>query len=177
MIQKFFENEEQSLRLFPVEQKNIELSFSGERISSDGGLLLLREVNRQIGLIEQISNCITDNRDQRYIDHTIEELVSQRAYQIAAGYEDCNDSDELRHDQILKTCVGRLPQTGKDLGSQPTMSRLENSFSWRDLYNIGKAFVSHFMESYSSAPDHGPCRKFKIKVQRPSNPRKCRAGI
>lgn len=153
MIQKFFENEEQSLRLFPVEQKNVELSFSGERISSDGGLLLLREVNRQIGLIEQISNCITDNRDQRYIDHTIEELVSQRAYQIAAGYEDCNDSDELRHDQILKTCVGRLPQTGKDLGSQPTMSRLENSISWRDLYNIGKAFVSHFMESYSSAPE------------------------
>jgi hypothetical protein len=65
-----------------VEQKNIELSFTGERISSDGGLLLLREVNRQIGLIEQISNCVTDNRDQRYIDHTIEELVSQRAYQI-----------------------------------------------------------------------------------------------
>jgi len=160
-----------------VEQKNVELSFSGERISSDGGPLLVREVNRQIGLIEQISNCITDNRDQRYIDHTIEELVSQRAYQIAAGYEDCNDSDELRHDQIFKTCVGRLPQTGKDLGSQPTMSRLENSISWRDLYNIGKAFVSHFMESYSSAPDHGPCRKFKIKVQRPSNPRKCRAGI
>ncbi len=117
---EIFENEEQSLRLPPVEQKNIELSFSGERISSDGGLLLLREVNRQIGLIEQISNCITDNRDQRYIDHTIEELVSQRAYQIAAGYEDCNDSDELRHNQILKTCVGRLPQTGKDLGSQPT---------------------------------------------------------
>ena len=67
MIQNFFENEEQNLRLFPVEQKNIELSFSGERISSDGGLLLLREVNRQIGLIEQISNCITDNWKKRSI--------------------------------------------------------------------------------------------------------------
>ena len=152
MIQKFSENKEQTLRLFPVEHKNVELSFTGDRISSDGGLLLLREVNRQIGLIERISDCISDNRDQRYINHSIEELVSQRAYQIAAGYEDCNDSNELRQDQILKTCVGRLPQTGMDLGSQPTMSRLENNVCWRDLYKIGEALVSHFIGTYSSAP-------------------------
>lgn len=152
MIQKFSENKEQTLRLFPVEHKKVELSFTGDRISSDGGLLLLREVNRQIGLIERISDCISDNRDQRYIDHSIEELVSQRAYQIAAGYEDCNDSNELRQDQILKTCVGRLPQTGMDLGSQPTMSRLENNVCWRDLYKIGEALVSHFIGAYSSAP-------------------------
>jgi hypothetical protein len=152
MIQNFSEKKEHTLHLFPIEHKNIELSFTGERISSDGGLLLLREVNRQIGLIERISSCISDNRDPRYIDHAIEELVGQRAYQIAAGYEDCNDSNELRQDQILKTCIGRFPQTGMDLGSQPTMSRLENSVNWRDLYKIGEALVSHFIESYTDAP-------------------------
>jgi hypothetical protein len=152
MIQKFFENKEQTLSLFPVEHKSIELRFTGERISSDGGLLLLREVNRQIGLIERISSCIADHRDQRYIDHSIEELVGQRAYQIAAGYEDCNDSNDLRQDHVLKTCVGRLPQTGNDLGSQPTMSRLENSVSWRDLYRIAEALAAHFIESYPTAP-------------------------
>lgn len=152
ILKKISENKEQVLKLFPVEHKNIELSFTGDQISSDGGLLLLGEVNRQLGLTSKISGCISDKRDSRYIDHTIEELITQRVFQIAAGYEDCNDCNDMRNDMILKTCVGRLPQTGNDLGSQSTMSRLENMVENADLYKIGEQMVDIFIDSYSSQP-------------------------
>lgn len=152
ILKKISENKEQVLKLFPVEHKNIELSFTGDQISSDGGLLLLGEVNRQLGLTSKISDCISDKRDSRYIDHTIEELITQRVFQIAAGYEDCNDCNDMRNDMILKTCVGRLPQTGNDLGSQSTMSRLENMVENADLYKIGEQMVDIFIDSYSSQP-------------------------
>lgn len=152
MIKNIFDNETQTLNLFPVEGKKIELTYSGDRISSDGGLLLLREVENQIGIIDNISHCITDNRDQRYITHTIKEMLTQRIFQIAAGYEDCNDSNHMRGDMILKTCVGRLPQSGEALASQPTMSRLENAIGKKELYIIGKQLVDSFVSSYAQVP-------------------------
>jgi len=152
MIKNNFENQTEILNLFAVEEKKIELTFSGDRISSDGGLLLLREVENQIGIIDKISRGITDGRDQRYISHTIKEMLTQRIFQIAAGYEDCNDSDDLRNDTVLKTCVGRLPQSGEDLASQPTMSRLENSIGKKELYLVGKQLVDAFISSYVQAP-------------------------
>ena len=152
MINKNTENFTQELKLFPVKGKNIELSFSGDRISSDGGLLLLRELESQLNLLSSASSCIQDVRDQRYIDHTVKELLSQRVFQIAAGYEDCNDCNDLREDMILKMCAGRLPQTDNDLASQPTMSRLENSVTKSDLFRLGKCLVDHFMGSYSEPP-------------------------
>jgi hypothetical protein len=91
VIDKKSENSTQELNLFPVQGKNIELSFSGDRISSDGGLLLLRELDSQLNLLSSVSNCINDERDERYIDHSVKELLTQRVFQIAAGYEDCND--------------------------------------------------------------------------------------
>lgn len=152
MIKNNFENQAQSLNLFPVEDKKVEVSYSGDRISSDGGLLLLREVENQIGIIDSISNCITDNRDQRYVTHTIKEMLAQRIFQIAAGHEDCNDSNDMRGDMVLKTCVGRLPQTGGELASQPTMSRLENAIGPKELYLIGEQLVGSFISSYAQAP-------------------------
>jgi hypothetical protein len=152
MIKNNFEKEAQILSLFPAEDKKVELSFSGDLISSDGGLLLLREVENQIGIIDNISHCITDDRDQRYVTHTIKEMLTQRIFQIAAGYEDCNDSNEMRSDMILKTCVGRLPQSGGELASQPTMSRLENTIGKKELYLIGKQLVDMFVSSYAQAP-------------------------
>jgi hypothetical protein len=77
MINKFSENENPILDLFPISNKKVELSFSGERISSDGGLLLLREVENQLGLLRRISYCITNTRDSRYIDHTLKEMINQ----------------------------------------------------------------------------------------------------
>ena len=140
-------------QLFPVSDKQVELSFSGDQISSDGGLLLLREVENQLGLIDRISSCITDDRDQRYTDHTIKEMLTQRVFQIAAGYEDCNDCDDLRDDMVFKMCAERLPQSGQELASQPTMSRLENSIDNKDLYRIGEQLVDNFIDSYSREPE------------------------
>ena len=68
------------------------------------------------------------------------------------GYEDCNDCNDLREDMILKTCAGRLPQSGLGLASQPTMSRLENTVSKTDLYRIGKQLLDSFIDSYSNEP-------------------------
>ena len=146
------ENTQTSLNLFSVQNKPIELSYTGEEISSEGGLLLLKELENQINIIKGFSSCIEDERDQRYVDHTIESLVSQRVYQIASGYEDANDCNSLRKDAILKLCSGQLPETGMDLGSQPTMSRFENSVRRSELYRIAKMFVSNFISSYESEP-------------------------
>ena len=84
--------------LFPESGKPIELSFTGDQSSSNGGLLLLWEVESQLGLIDGISDCITDNRDAHYIDHTVKDMITQRVFQIASGYEDCKDCDDLRND-------------------------------------------------------------------------------
>lgn len=153
MIINNFESSTKNFDLFPVSGKQVELSFTGEQISSDGGLLLLREVENQLGLIDRISNCITDNRDQRYIDHTIKEMLIQRVFQIAAGYEDCNDCNDLRYDMIFKTCADRLPLSGHELASQPTMSRLENSVDRKDLFRMGKELMDIFIDSYTREPE------------------------
>ena len=146
------ENTQSSLNLFQVKNKPIELSYTGEKISVDGGLLLLKDVDNQLGIINKFSSCIDDDRDQRYIDHTIESIVSQRVYQIAAGYEDANDCNTLRNDAVIKLCSNQLPETDIDLGSQSTMSRFENSVRRSELYRIAKMFVEEFITSYESEP-------------------------
>ena len=115
-------------------KKKVEVSFTNERISNDGGLLLLNEIENQIGLIDKLASCIVDTRHQSYIDHSIESMLKQRIMQIAAGYEDANDCNTMRDDGILKICAGKQ----QTLASQPTMSRLENLASARDLYRMGK---------------------------------------
>ncbi|MEI8226475.1 MAG: IS1380 family transposase [Bacteroidota bacterium] len=142
-------------RLFdlqPIDNKRVEVSFTASDISSDGGLLLVKEIESQIGIIKSVVSCINDTRHQGYIDHSLEEIAAQRVYQIVAGYEDANDCDKLRDDTILKMSVGRLPVTGKPLASQPTMTRFENTPKVSELYNIAYAFVDSFIESYKSEP-------------------------
>ena len=146
------DNQQTSLNLSSVHEKPIELCYSGEKISSDGGLLLLKEVEKQIDIVRYFSACINDQRDQRYIDHTIESIVSQRVFQIASGYEDANDCNMLRSDAVIKLCSNQLPETGLDLSSQPTMSRFENSVRRSELYQIAKMFVLNFINSYESEP-------------------------
>ena len=139
--------------LSAIQNKNIELSYTGKDISSDGGLLLLKELENQIGIISDIANCLSDNRDQRYTQHSLKQLLSQRIYQIAAGYEDANDCNELRSDSILKICSDQLPISGNDLASQPTMSRFENSVRRSELYRIAECFALCFINSYESEPE------------------------
>jgi hypothetical protein len=143
---------EEKISLFGLKGKSIDLSYTGADISSDGGLLLLREVENQIGLIKDLADCLEDHRDGRYVQHNFESLFSQRVFQIAAGYEDANDCNDLRTDGVLKICAGRLPQSGADLASQSTMSRFENAVSRTELYRIAKCLAQHFVDSYASQP-------------------------
>jgi hypothetical protein len=108
IINKNTENFAPELRLFPIKCINIDLTFTGDRISNDVGLLLLLELGSHLSLLSSASKCIHDERDQCYIDHTVKELLSQRVFQIAAGYEDCNDCNDLREDMIFKMCAGRF---------------------------------------------------------------------
>jgi len=140
------------LELPAIENKKIFIDFDGGHISSDAGLLMLKEVEKNVGIIKALGCALDDKRDVRYIDHTYSEIFSQRIYQIASGYEDCNDCTSLRDDPILKMCSERLPLSGKPLASQPTMSRFENTPSRSDLYKMAVAFVDSFVASYSEEP-------------------------
>jgi len=86
--------------------------FDGGSITSDGGGLLLREVERGTGIVRQFAACFTDHRNPRLIEHSVPELVAQRVYGLALGYEDLNDHDELRRDPLLATLVGKGDPTG-----------------------------------------------------------------
>jgi hypothetical protein len=130
-------------------KKNIEVKFSMEETSNDGGLLLLREVEKHIGLISDLTNCIIDERHQSYVEHSIRSMISQRVMQIAAGYEDANDCNQLKNDGILKLCAN---QSGA-LATQPTISRFENKVNTKELYKMAKVFVDQFMASYESEPE------------------------
>ena len=135
-----------------VSNKKIEADFDGGEVSSDAGLLFLREVENQIGIVHKIASIIRDRRHPGYVKHQILELFKQRIFQIACGYEDGNDSNELREDPILKIACERLPDD-EVLASQPTISRFENSLSRTDLYRIAEVFVDVFIQSYSEPPE------------------------
>ena len=135
-----------------ISGKKIEADFDGGATTSDGGALLLRQAEARTGIVDRIVGAISDRRHQSYIDHTYTDLVRQRVFQIACGYEDANDSNDLRSDPGLKTACERLPLTGDDLASQPTMSRLENSVTRSDLYRMAEALLETFIESYDRPP-------------------------
>lgn len=141
------------LNIASVSNKKVEIDFNGGEISSDTGILLLKEIENKFGFIKSMSKCIPDNRHRSYVEHPIYDLLSQRIFQICAGYEDANDSNTLRKDPILKTTCNRLPIEGKDLASQPTISRLENSISSITLYRMAKRLVDDFINTYIKSPE------------------------
>ena len=126
--------------LSPLLSRKIEVSFTSPDLSSQGGLLLMREDEQQNGFISRVADCIEDVRYQPFVQHSYYEMLQQRIYQIGAGYEDADDCDLLRTDNILKICSGRTPEDDS-LSSQPTMSRLENKLTDRELYRIGEVFL------------------------------------
>jgi len=137
----------------PIMGKKVALDFEGGNITSDAGVLLLRETESQLGIISMLTKCINDTRRSSSIMHSVNELTTQRVFQIACGYEDGNDSNSLRIDPALKMALGRLPESGLDLASQPTFSRLENMITCRDLYRMAEGFVDHFLASYAEPPE------------------------
>lgn len=132
--------------------KRLDLAFDGGILTSDSGVLLLREVAAKTGILSGIIEAITDRRHKSYVAHRVAELVHQRVFQIACGYEDANDCDALKSDPGFKAACGRLPLSGADLASQPTMSRFENQITRSDLYRIARAFVDAFIASYHKPP-------------------------
>ena len=109
-----------------VRRKKLTVNFNGGNQSSDGGLLLLRGAEKNLGIANRLAAAMRDRRDPARIDHPLPELIKTRVFAIACGHEDANDLDRLRHDPLLKLAVGRCPETGDPLCSQLTMSRLEN---------------------------------------------------
>ena len=135
-----------------VSGKRVEATFDGGILTSDSGVMLLREVESRIGILCRIVEAITDLRHPSYVDHPTMDLLRQRVFQMACGYEDANDCNALRSDPGFKAACDRLPLTGAHLASQPTMSRFENRITRRDLYRIATAFVDVFIASYKHPP-------------------------
>lgn len=133
--------------------KKVEVDFEGGEVSSDGGLLFLRETERRIKLIDRMASVLRDARHQGYVKHQLVEMLRQRVFQIACGYEDADDCDELRDDPMLKIACEKRPETDSPLASQPTISRLENAISRTDLYRMAQVLLEVFIASYEEAPE------------------------
>ncbi len=137
--------------LSPVGGKAIVARFDGACMSSDGGLLALREVEQRLAIASRLAGCLRDPRDPSRVLHGLAEIIRMRMLMIAAGHEDGNDADSLRSDPMFKLAMGRLPDDG-DLWSQPTISRLENLPDARALLRMGRAMVDHYWHSFRQVP-------------------------
>ena len=154
--------------------RKVVANFSGGRITTEGGGLLLREVAIGTKLVERFADCFVDNRNQDLIEHTKLELLSQRIFGIALGYEDLNDHDDLRADALLATMVGKVDPTGQQrsrkrdkgypLAGKSTLNRLELAPAGVEHYHryhkivcdpemVDRFFVDTFLRAYPEAPD------------------------
>jgi len=135
--------------LFPdLFRKPLVARFDVAHGSSDGGAVLLKAADRRLGLIQALADCIVDRREFQKVIHETEELLGQRIYALACGYADCNDAARLGADPIHKALVDRDPVDGEDLGSQPTLSRFENSFGPRDLYRMSEVLLDRIVRRH-----------------------------
>src|SRR5437764_14652255 len=138
---------------FPaVCRKKITAAFDGGRISSDGGVMLLAQADRRLGIAERLAQAIPDARDPDRITHLLADMLSARIFAIACGYEDADDLDRLRFDPAFKLACGRLPDSGRNLCSQPTVSRCENAPDLRDLIRLMGVMVDLYCASYTKPP-------------------------
>ncbi len=119
---------------FQQNSKPVVAAFDLAHASSDGGAILLKAIDRRLGLTERLAVCATEWRQPGKVQHSLLELLRQRVFGLALGYADCNDAARLAHDPIHKLLLDRDPLTGAALGSQPTLSRFENSVRRGDLY-------------------------------------------
>lgn len=139
--------------VFPaVARKKVTAAFDGGRLSSDGGVMLLAAAERRLGVVDRLAGLIPDDRAPERVTHAIADVLRARIFAIACGYEDGDDLDHLRTDPALKLACGRLPETGDDLCSQPTVSRLENAPRLRDVLRMAGAMVDLWCGSYRRPP-------------------------
>jgi hypothetical protein len=122
-------------------------------LSSDAGLLPIRELDEALGLTEQFAAALIDDRTGPALTHTYVEMTRMRVYGILAGYEDQNDHDALRSDAVFKLVAGRSPDD-KDLASQPTLSRFENAIGPKSLFGLRDVLIDQFIASFDEPPRH-----------------------
>jgi hypothetical protein len=142
-------------------RREIAAEFNGGAISSDGGALLLGEAERKLKLIERFRQCFLDGRNPALVEHRIEQLLAQRIYGLALGYEDLNDHEQLRHDPLLGALAGKAEPGKEPLAGKSTLNRMElgdgtpNRYKkitfWRDA--IDDLLVDVFLEAHAVAPD------------------------
>jgi hypothetical protein len=137
--------------LSPVQGKAIVARFDGGRLSSEGGLLPLREIERRLGVADRLAGCLKDPRAPERVGHRLAEIIRFRMLMIAAGYEDGNDADALRRDPMFKLALDRLP-SDEELCSQSTISRLENLPDVRALLRLGRALIEQYCTSFRQVP-------------------------
>lgn len=138
---------------FPaVGRKKITAAFDGGRLTSDGGVLLLAQAERELDICRQLAACIADPRDPCRVIHKLDDILRARVLAIACGYEDADDLDALRDDPGFRLALGKLPGSGAGLASQPTMSRWENAPTTRELARMMAAMVGIYCGSYPAPP-------------------------
>jgi hypothetical protein len=138
---------------FPaIRRKKVTAAFDGGRLTSDGGVLLLAAVERDLGIAERFAGLIADPRNPAFITHSVADILRARMLAIACGYEDADDLDYLRDDPGFKLACGRLPDSGANLCSQPTVSRWENAPTLREVIKLTYAMVDLYCASYARPP-------------------------
>jgi hypothetical protein len=139
---------------FPaIGRKKLTAAFDGGRITSDGGVLLLAQAERAMGICRRLAACIADRRDPSRVIHALDDILRARIFAITCGYEDADDLDTLRDDPGFRLALGKLPGSGAGLASQPTMSRWENAPTTRELAKLMAAMIGIYCASYPTAPD------------------------
>jgi len=137
--------------LSPVLGESVVARFDGGQLSSDAGVLVLREIEQRLGVAKRLAACIDDPRAQAQVVHGLAEMIRFRMLMIASGYEDCDDAKALRSDPAFKLAQNVLP-SGPELASQPTLSRLENWPDLRALLRMARALVDLYCASYGPVP-------------------------
>ena len=135
-----------------VRRKKVTAAFDGGRITSDGGVLLLSAIETKIGIADRLAPLINDPRNPLLVRHSVADILRARMLAIACGYEDADDLDYLRADPGFKLACGRLPDSGGDLCSQPTVSRWENAPTLREVIRMTYAMVDLYCASYARPP-------------------------
>jgi DDE family transposase len=137
----------------PIAGKEVRVAFDGGRLTPDAGVLVLADIERRLGIAERLARCLTDPRAPERVHHTLAEMIRFRVLLIAAGYPDANDCDTLRSDPAFKMALGRPPESGRHLCSQPTMCRLENLPTITALKRMMAAMVDLFCDSFERVPN------------------------
>lgn len=156
--------------LFPaLFDRPLVATFDQPHASSDGGAILLKAADARLGLIDALTDCVTDGRTSGRVAHTLRELIAQRVFGIACGYPDANDADRLADDPIQKLLLDRDPIDGTALASQPTISRFENGVRRTELYEMGHALALRVVDRHRRRL-HGRARRITLDLDPTEDP-------